>query len=128
MCILLIQIKYFFRMGRPRIHSSKSVSNKEYCKQDRQKNKKNNRKSERQRKKQPGEYKKYLCPKKYQERLENYRIRAREYSQRKNAEKKNESLESTTTTPSPSPLCLLRILLRPHHNHLMIKVLLAQNS
>ena len=68
---------FYLRMGRPQ--SNKSQSNKDYCKRCREKNKDALRKKERERKKASRECEKYVCPKKYKQRLQNVRIRSREY-------------------------------------------------
>ena len=68
---------FYLRMGRPQ--SNKSQSNKDYCKRYREKNKDAPKKKGQERKKAPREYEKYVCPEKYKKRLQNDRVRSREY-------------------------------------------------
>ena len=75
---------FYLRMGRPQ--SNKSQSNKDYCKRYREKNEDALLKKERERKKASRESKKYVCSEKYKQRLQNDRIRSREYRKRKKAE------------------------------------------
>ena len=96
-------------MARQRIHSSKSVSNKEYCKE---------RKKERKRKKEASE--KYVYPKKYQERLENDYIRTQECKKSKKAKKyKDSSVEVVLDC-----VCTLQCF----HFHTWKKVFLVMQS
>ena len=72
-------------MGKPKTVEDKSASNKKYWKRYRERNK-GETKEDRERKKLEREYEKYVCPEKYKKRLEQDRIRAREYRERKKAE------------------------------------------
>ena len=83
-------------MGRPK--SDNPLSNKESCKKYREKNKEALKKKERERKKTAREYEKYLFSGKYQKRLFNDRIRAREYRKRKN-EEPNEQTPNISNPP-----------------------------
>ena len=88
-------------MGRPKIKESKSAANKKYCERYRAKNLSKLRIKERERKKAAREYEKYVHPEKYQERLKNDRIRAREYRARKKAEKQREDEAQCTNQVTP---------------------------
>lgn len=88
-------------MGRPWIHSSKRVSDKDYSKRCREKNKKHWT-TKREERKKISKYKKYICPKKYQELLKNVSIRAWQYRKSKKSKKHEDSSESTVTIPPPS--------------------------
>ena len=66
-------------MGKPKTVEDKRTSNKKYCQRYRERSKEKLRKTEKERKKLEREYEKYVCPEKYKKRLEQDRIRAREY-------------------------------------------------
>ena len=84
-------------MGRPK--SSKTLSNKEYCRKYREKNKEKLKQKDKERKKNAREYEKYVCPDKYMERLQKDRIRSRDYRAKKKAEsEKNEELPSSSSS------------------------------
>ena len=60
------------------------------------------RKTEKERKKFKREYEKYFCPEKFKTRIEQDRIRAQEYRERKKAESQSKLSESVPQTPQPS--------------------------
>ena len=93
-------------MGRPKINESKSAANKKYCERYRAKNLSKLRIKERERKKAAREYEKYVHPEKYQERLKNDKIRAREYRARKKAENNKKMKPSVPIKLRPNPVAV----------------------
>ena len=88
-------------MGKPKAVEDKCASNKKYCKRYRERNMEKLRKTEKERKKLEREYEKFFCPEKYKKRLEQDRIRVREYRERI---KKNQRKLSESVPQTPQPL------------------------